>query len=58
MSEEPVNPFYMYDGADEKYLKDNLGTKIAEWKRYRDWAKRVEEEIDYIKYKLREIQDG
>ncbi len=54
MSEEPVNPFYMYDDADEEYLKDNLKSKTDEWRRYINWAERVGKEIAYIKNKLSE----
>ncbi len=54
MSEEPVNPFYMYDGADEDYLKDNLKSKTDEWRRYMNWAERAQDEIRYIQKKLSE----
>lgn len=54
MSEEPINPFYIYDNADEQYLKDNLKRTTAEWKRYKDWADRIEQEIRYIQKKLEE----
>lgn len=54
MSEEPINPFYIYDDADKKYLKDSLRAKVAEWYRYDNWADRVAKEIDYIQKKLEE----
>jgi len=54
MSEEPINPYYMYDNVDKKYLEDNLKSKTNEWKRYIDWAERVGKEIAYIKNKLSE----
>jgi len=54
MSEEPINPFYIYDNAEEDYLKENLKKKVFEFQSYNLWAKRVEEEIRYIQKKLRE----
>jgi len=54
MSEEPVNPFYMYDGADEEYLKENLKRTTDEWRRYIKWAEDIGKEIQYINKKLRE----
>lgn len=54
MSEEPVNPFYMYDDADEEYLEDNLKSKTDEWRRYMNWADRAQDEIRYIQKRLSE----
>jgi len=54
MSEEPPNPFYMYDNADKEYLEENLRKITFEWKSYDLWAKRAEEEIRYIQERLRE----
>jgi len=54
MSEEPPNPFYMYDSATKEYLQDNLKRSTDEWRRYVKWAEKVEEEIHYIQNKLRE----
>jgi len=54
MSEEPPNPFYMYDSAKEDYLKENLKRTMDEWRTYKKWADHVEEEIQYIQHKLRE----
>lgn len=53
MSEEPINPYYMYDDADEKYLKKNLKRTTDEWRRYTKWAKDMAEEIHYIRKKLK-----
>jgi len=57
MSEDPVNPFYMYDNADRKYLEKNLKRATDEWRRYTKWAETVSEEIQYISMRLRQI-DG
>ena len=54
MNEEPINPFYMYDNADEDYLKENLKKKMFEYRSYKKWTDEVEEEIQYIQKKLRE----
>ena len=54
MSEEPPNPFYMYDDAKEDYLKENLKRTMDEWRSYQNWADKVAEEIQYIKRRLRE----
>ncbi len=53
MSEQPPNPFYMYDNAKEDYLKENLKRTMDEWRTYKKWADHVEEEIQYIQHKLR-----
>ena len=57
MSEEPPNPFYMYDNADRDYLEENLKRKTFEWKSYNLWARQTEEEIKYIKERLKEQQN-
>ena len=57
MSEEPINPFYIYDNADKKYLEENLKRTTDEWRRYTKWAEKVAEEIHYISRRLRQ-KDG
>ena len=54
MSEEPINPFYMYDNASKEYLEENLKRKTFEHQSYNLWAKKAEEEIRYIQERLRE----
>lgn len=54
MSEEPPNPFYMYDNADKEYLEENLRKITFEWSSYKNWTERAEKEIRYIKKKLEE----
>ncbi len=54
MSEEPPNPFYMYDNADKEYLEENLRKITFEWSSYKNWTERAEKEIQYIKKKLEE----
>ncbi len=58
MSEKPINPFYMYDGATKEYLQDNLRRTTDEWRRYIKWAEDMEKEIHYIQKKLTENKNG
>jgi flagellar biosynthesis chaperone FliJ len=58
MSEEPINPYYMYDNATLEYLQENLLKKVKEASMYKKWYDRASEEIRYIEKKLEEKQDG
>lgn len=58
MSEEPINPFYMYDNATKKYLNDNLFRKMKEYTSYRKWMEEVMKEIHYIRERLKEKRNG
>jgi len=58
MSEEPINPFYMYDSAKEDYLKENLKRTMDEWRTYTKWAEHVEKEVRYIQNKLTENKNA
>jgi len=58
MSEEPINPFYMYDNATKEYLNDNLFRKMKEYTSYRKWMEEVMAEIHYIRERLKEKRNG
>jgi len=54
MSEEPINPFYMYDNATKEYLNDNLFRLMKQYQSYKKWTEQTEDEIQYIRERLRE----
>ncbi len=56
MSEEPPNPFYMYDNATDEYLNDNLFRLMKQYQSYKKWTEQTEDEIQYIRERLKEKQ--
>ena len=58
MSQEPPNPFYMYDNADKEYLNENLFRKTKEYTSYRKWMEEAMAEIQYIRDRLKEKQNA
>ncbi len=57
MSEEPPNPYYMYDDATTEYLEGNLFKRVKEATMYKEWYDRAKREIQYIEKKLEEKQN-